>query len=150
MNQEVKHFTRVNANLALIVEDMRMKQHGMQNEAQAVKTKIGEQEKFKRQFKDDILECLNYLSDAKQLKKQVIRLHKIYVKNEGSPNEVGEADFHVEQIARRQQLEGQLSQLKNKLDQQQAKSLQQSQTKAKENVSLIQVINELTTQYHNI
>ena len=48
MNQEVKHFTRVNANLALIVEDMRMKQHGMQNEAQAVKTKIGEQEKFKR------------------------------------------------------------------------------------------------------
>ena len=77
-------------------------------------------------------------------------MHKIYVKNEGSPNEVGEADFHVEQIARRQQLEGQLSQLKNKLDQQQAKSLQQSQTKAKENVSLIQVINELTTQYHNI
>ena len=104
------------SGMKLIVDDLKMKQHGMQNESLAVKTKIAEQEKFKRQFKDDILECLNYLSDAKQLKKQVVRLHKIYVKNEGSPNEVGEADFHVEQIARRQQLEGQLSQLKNKLD----------------------------------
>ena len=105
MNQELKHFTRVNANLKLIVEDMRMKAAGMQNEAKRVKGHIKTQEAFKKEFKDDILECLNHLSDFKQLKKQVVRLHKIYVKEENVTKKAGESDLHIEQVSKRSALE---------------------------------------------
>jgi hypothetical protein len=34
MRQELKHFNRVNQNLALIVDDLRMRQEGLTNEVQ--------------------------------------------------------------------------------------------------------------------
>jgi hypothetical protein len=37
MKQELKHFDRVNKNLALIVEDLRMRQRGLNRELAAMK-----------------------------------------------------------------------------------------------------------------
>ena len=38
MNQEVKHFQRVNLNLGLIVEDLSMRQEGLQQELDSIIT----------------------------------------------------------------------------------------------------------------
>jgi hypothetical protein len=37
MKQELKHFARVNSNLALIVEDLRMRQRGLNRELASMK-----------------------------------------------------------------------------------------------------------------
>lgn len=41
------------------------------------------QDHFVRGFKDDIFECLQKIGDYKKLKKSVVKLHAVYVKNEG-------------------------------------------------------------------
>lgn len=79
MSQEVKHFTRVNQNLTLMVEDLRMRQEGLTKESVKLQKKIRAQQDKKNQFKNDIFECINYITDYKKLKKGVVRLHKIYV-----------------------------------------------------------------------
>ena len=40
MNQETKHFSRVNSNLKLIVEDLQLKQEGLNKEAKKLNEHI--------------------------------------------------------------------------------------------------------------
>lgn len=87
MSQEVKHFTRVNQNLRLMVEDLRMRQEGLTLESIKLQTKIKKQQDSKNQFKNDIFECINYITDYKKLKKGVVRLHKIYVATKDSESD---------------------------------------------------------------
>ena len=54
MRQELKHFNRVNQNLALIVDDLRMRQEGLTNEVQKLRDQLDEQESYKKKFKDDV------------------------------------------------------------------------------------------------
>ena len=82
MRQELKHFNRVNQNLALIVDDLRMRQEGLTNEVTNLRLQLEEQESYMKKFKDDVFECLHHIADFKKLKKGVIRLHKKYVKEE--------------------------------------------------------------------
>lgn len=82
MQQELKHFNRVNQNLALIVDDLRMRQEGLSNEMQKLKHQLDEQEGYKKKFKDDVFETLHHIDDFKKLKKGVIWLNKTYVKEE--------------------------------------------------------------------
>ena len=44
MQQEVQHFTKVNQNLALIVEDLKMRQSGLINEKGRLERAIDDQE----------------------------------------------------------------------------------------------------------
>jgi len=44
MDSELKHFNRVNANLGLIVDDLRMKQEEMQDKMCGQRTRLREQE----------------------------------------------------------------------------------------------------------
>jgi len=59
-----------------------MRQEGLTNEVQNLKTNLDEQETYKKKFKDDVFEALTHIADFKKLKKGVIRLHKKYVKEE--------------------------------------------------------------------
>ena len=54
MRQELKHFNRVNQNLALIVDDLRMRQEGLTNEVTHLREQLDDQEGFKKKFKDDV------------------------------------------------------------------------------------------------
>ena len=46
-----------------------------------------------KQFKDDVYDTLNnHLGDYKKLKKGIVKLHKVYVKEEVNHNETNEAD----------------------------------------------------------
>jgi len=80
MQSEVKHFCRVNDNLSLIVEDLGMRQRGLEHETQTMRDKLGAQEIEKKRFKKDVVETINHcIGDFKKLKKGVIRLHKVWV-----------------------------------------------------------------------
>lgn len=48
MKSEYKHFTRVNANLALIVEDLRLRQLGLTNEVHKLRLRLQAQDEEKR------------------------------------------------------------------------------------------------------
>lgn len=114
MRQELKHFNRVNQNLALIVDDLRMRQEGLTNEVTHLREQLDEQEGFKKKFKDDVFECLHHIADFKKLKKGVIRLHKKYVKEEVK-NEQGDTDLHREYANKRKYLENNVNYLRQML-----------------------------------
>ena len=58
MNQEVKHFKRVQTNLRLIVTDLSLKMEGLLLENKNLRKKIELQNGMKTQFKDDIYDML--------------------------------------------------------------------------------------------
>ena len=82
MDTEYKHFTRVNQNLALIVEDLRLRQEGLLNEVRKMKVHLEIQDTTKRQLRDDLAEMFVGFNDDKKLKNQIISLHKRWVLNE--------------------------------------------------------------------
>lgn len=104
MRQELKHFNRVNQNLALIVDDLRMRQEGLTHEVEHLKEKLDEQEAYQKKFKDDVYEVLFHVNDYKKLKAGVIRLHKKYVLEE-IKNEQGDNDLNKEYGNKRKHLE---------------------------------------------
>mmetsp|Transcript_4420 Transcript_4420/g.6466 ORF Transcript_4420/g.6466 Transcript_4420/m.6466 type:complete len:278 (-) Transcript_4420:576-1409(-) len=114
MRQELKHFNRVNQNLALIVDDLRMRQEGLTNEVKNLRQNLDEQESYKKKFKDDVFECLHNITDFKKLKAGVIRLHKKYVKEE-LKNEAGDTDLHREYANKRRYLENNVNYLRQML-----------------------------------
>lgn len=69
MKQEEEHFKRVNNNLGLIVEDLRMRQKGLILEKKKLEQARAEQESEIKQFMDDVHESLNSIGDFKKLKK---------------------------------------------------------------------------------
>jgi hypothetical protein len=47
--------------LALIVDDLRMRQEGLTNEVHNLKLTLDEQESLKKKFKDDVFEVLHHI-----------------------------------------------------------------------------------------
>jgi hypothetical protein len=114
MRGELKHFNRVNQNLALIVDDLRMRQEGLTNEVTNLRIKLDQQSYFKKKFTDDIFECMHTVNNYVKMKKSVIRLHKKYVKEE-LKNEAGDTDIHREFANRRKYLENSINYLRQML-----------------------------------
>jgi cilia- and flagella-associated protein 57 len=82
MRSEYKHFTRVNSNLALIVEDLRLRQAGLKNEVEKMKVLLEKQDEVKRRFREDLQEMMLKATTDKKLKSGVISLHKRWVLGE--------------------------------------------------------------------
>ena len=101
-------------NLGLIVDDLRMRQEGLHTEVKTQKVKLDDQDGYKKKFKDDVYECMQFISDYKQLKGSVVRLHKKYVKEE-LKNEQGEADLQKEYANHRKYLENSVNYLRRML-----------------------------------
>lgn len=79
MNQEVKHFKRVQTNLRLIVTDLSLKMEGLLLENKNLRKKIELQNGMKTQFKDDIYDMLQNINEYRPLKKSIVHLYKKYV-----------------------------------------------------------------------
>ena len=58
MRSEQKHFDRVNQNLMLIVDDLRMRQEGLTKATSEMERIITDQERTQRKFKDDVYQTL--------------------------------------------------------------------------------------------
>ena len=105
MQEEVKHFCRVNDNLSLIVEDLVLRQKGLKCELKDLTKISAEQIAHMRKFKDDVFECLHHIADFKKLKKSCVRLYKTYVLNEGFRQESGDSDQNKQYKQKREYLE---------------------------------------------
>lgn len=80
MRSELSHFNRVNQNLALIVEDMRMRQEGLKKELFSMTRRLSEQEAEKRRLEDHVVDLFTHgLTDFKKLKRSVVRLYRTWV-----------------------------------------------------------------------
>lgn len=93
-------------------------------------------------------ECLHYIADPKKLKKGIIRLHKKYVKEEVK-NEQGDTDLHREYANKRRYLENNVNYLRQMLQKDQDVHKQENSRIMKENVTLLQEINDLKKEVHN-
>lgn len=142
MDQELKHFQRVNENLALIVDDLKMRQEGLQKEVKDQNQKLEEQEIYIKKFNDDLFDCMNNISNKKALKQSIVSLHKKYVLEEVRTNK-GEADLQKEYAANRRYLEKSVSYLRVMIAKDSNNHKQEYTRYMKENVTLLQEINDL-------
>ena len=113
MQQEVQHFSRVNNNLLLIVEDLRMRQSGLVKEKESLQKNINQQECDRKEFVDDVYDTLLQIEDYKKLKKGMVRLYKKYVLEEDkSAKKQSGASSAAGASANRDHLEQQIEYLK--------------------------------------
>ena len=82
MQIEVKHFQRISDNLDLIVQDLKMRHKGLEDENLNCGAKLDIQIAQKKKFAADVFEVVQHITDYKQLKKGVIKLYKYWVKDE--------------------------------------------------------------------
>ena len=142
MDQEISHFTKINLNLKLIVEDLKMRQEGLQTEDKKQKKKLEEQGRYKKKFKDDVYECFTVANDYKGLKGAVIRLHKKYVKEEFK-TDTDEADIEKEYSNKRHYLEKSVDNERKCISKNSQTYRKANNKYMKENVDLLDMINEL-------
>lgn len=104
-----------------------------------------------KQFKDDVYDTLNnHLGDYKKLKKGIVKLHKVYVKEEFNHNETNEADATHQHNNQRRYLEKNLDHNRWQLSKEQTVHKQEYSRIMKENVTLLQEINTLRSREHKI
>lgn len=103
-----------------------------------------------KQFKDDIFQCLHYIADYKKLKRNVIQLHKVYVKEEHSKNEKDDKSIVEDFSARRKHLEKNLEHLRLNLSKDKKTQKAENSRIMIQNVNLLQEINDLTRQLHRL
>jgi cilia- and flagella-associated protein 57 len=147
MRSEYKHFTRVNKNLALIVEDLRLRQEGLANEVRKMKTVLESQENVKNHFREDLQEMLNSCTTDKKLKAGVIGLHKRWVLGENREGRI-EKDSINEQAESIKQCENAVSVTKQKIESMSKNYGEKNRRILQDNVSLIDEINRLKMEKH--
>ena len=79
MQQEVMHFNKVNNNLTLIVDDLKMRQSGLIIEKSKLEEIFQDQEVFQKKLKADMWEVVKNIENHKMLKKALVSLYKKYV-----------------------------------------------------------------------
>lgn len=82
MDEEVKHFTKANQDMHLIVYELLARQQGMTTELEKQKLREQQDNQFKLEFSEDMGEVCKVLMDPKQLKKKVLEYHKKYLKED--------------------------------------------------------------------
>jgi WD40 repeat protein len=145
MDKELKHLNGVNENLGLIVDDLRMRQSGMQNTINKQSAKIGKLQTLIQTIKDGIYESVQYIQDYKKLKESILNVYQRYVRSDARPQEV-DTDIHKEYEQQRKYLENNVSSLKAKLDKLAKAHKQDNYRIMKENVELISEINQLRSK----
>ena len=133
MRSEQKQFDRVNQNLVLIVDELRMRQEGLTRETSKLERKINEQDEVKRRFKEDLFTTLNCNQNDKLLKKGVIRLYRAWVLEEKQFSR-GQTDPLSKYANERRQLENSVKTLEDKLEKDTKKHSDANKRVLKENV----------------
>ena len=146
MRSEQKHFDRVNQNLVLIVDDLRMRQEGLTKSASQMESKISRQVNTMKKFRDDVQQMLFKPSlSHKELKKGVVRLYRTWVLDE-RVNDTGTTDVYQIYNTQRTQIENNVKTLQEKLMKETRKHTQENNRILKENVQLIKELNQLRAE----
>lgn len=142
MEGEVVHFRKVNGNLRLIVNDLTMRQRGLEDENTDCGAKLDAQYAQKKRFQDDVHDVLQGIGDFKKLKKGIIRLYKTYVLEEGIKNASNDNAENNAYTLQRKYMEAQLDYYRDSMRKDQQEHKNANQRFMKHNVTLLQEINE--------
>jgi septal ring factor EnvC (AmiA/AmiB activator) len=96
MDKRLKHFNKVNANLGIIVDDLRERQENMQELIKKNRTKIRENDIMIKTFKDDVYNAVQFIDNFLQLQKEVTKLFGKYVKDKDIKSVEIDADIEKE------------------------------------------------------
>lgn len=146
MEQEIIHFKKVNNNLVLIVDDLKMRQDGLQKEVEKQRDELEKQEQYKKKFKDDLQEAAQNLEEYKPLKAAIITLHKKYVKEEIKMDH-RDADAEKLKANDRQHLEKSVNNERRVISKNVETYQKANKKMMKENVELLMMINDLRKDY---
>jgi hypothetical protein len=145
MQQEVHHFNRVNQNLSLIVEDLKMRQSGLITEKGRLERVIDEQDLFQKKFNQDVWAVVKHIDDYKTLKKALVALYKKYVLSNCKVESVNEGQALNK---KRDFLEQNVKTMKEKMQKNMTENKGLKQRLLRHNVELLQEINMLENQKH--
>ena len=149
MQVEVKHFTRISDNLDLIVNDLKMRHKGLEDENLNCGHKLDMQELQKKRFKDDVFEVVQHITDYKKLKKGVVRLYKTWVKEETNRKRQN-VDANAEHTGERTTHETHIGYYRQQLSRNLQQHRENNSRLMKDNVYLIKRINEMRMEKHEL
>ena len=148
MQIEVKHFQRISDNLDLIVNDLKMRHKGLEDENLNCGHKLDLQEFDKNKFKSDVFEVVQHITDYKKLKRGVIRLYKTWVKDESNKKAAASVDKNAEPTDERSTYERQIMYYRQQLSRNLQQHRENNSRLMKDNVYLIKRINEMKKEKH--
>lgn len=140
MDKELKHLESVNEKLGILVENLRLRQDGMQEEIKKQSEKLIGNNARIQALKDGIYDAVQYIQDEKKLKEAVLKLYEKFVRNDTQTKGSTTENLYVRQC---EHLERTISGLRKKL--QKVNNVHKQDTKRimNNNVDLISEINGL-------
>ena len=151
MQIEVKHFTRISDNLDLIVNDLKMRHKGLEEENLKRGQELDLQEFQKTKFKNDVFEVVQHITDYKKLKRGVIRLYKTWVKEETKGKKtVAAVDQNAEHTGERYTYETHINYYRQQLSRNLQQHRENNRRLMNDNVYLIKRINEMRKEEHEL
>jgi hypothetical protein len=143
MDGRLKYFNKVNANLGIIVDDLRAKQDKMQKLIIKNRTAIRKNDILIKSFKDDVYESVQYIDDPNKLGSFTHLMFTNYVKDKGKKTVDINPEIRKEYENQRKYLENSKHSLEQKLKKDMSLHKKDSQKHMKENYKLIEQINLL-------
>ena len=140
MKSELKHFDRVNKNLVLIVDDMRMRQEGLKKMQTSMSKQLAEQQAEMARIQDNVVDVFTHgIGDFKKLKRAVVRLYRSWVQEERGLMQGGgsETDTKMAYKQNRTYLEQSIQNLRSKLKSVNKNNSKENKRILKDNVVLI-------------
>jgi len=147
MEKELKHLDSVNEKLGILVENLKLRQYGMQNEINNQKDKLSQNQARMQAIKDAIYEGVQYIKEEKKLKEAVLSMYEKFVRNEAQAKSANTEKEYVRQC---NHLENTISKLREKLDK---ANLVQQQDQVRimgQNVELVNGINGLKKEIKHL
>ena len=147
MEKELKHLQNVNEKLGILVENLRLRQDGMQEEIKKQSEKLMENHSKIQALKDGIYDCVQYIQEEKKLKEAVLKLYEKFVRNETQAKGSTTENQYVRQC---EHLERTISGLRKKLSKVKKVHKQDTNRIMSNNVDLISEINGLRKELKNL
>lgn len=143
MDTSLKYFNKVNANLGIIVDDLRAKQDKMQKLIKKNRTMIRKNDILIKSFKDDVYESVQYIDDPSKLQSFTHEMFTKYVNDKGKKTVDINPEIQKEYENQRKYLENSKHSLEQKLKKDMEIHKKDSQKHMKENYELIKQIGKL-------
>jgi hypothetical protein len=142
MDEEVRHFTKANQNMHLIIYDLLGRQQGMTTELEKQKAQEEEDNQFRAQFSEDIADVCKCIDNPRQLKEKVVEYHKKYLNEKKKKTEAKEDNQEVHAIRRKH--------FEEKIHALNGKKVTEGKNHATDNTKLINENERLLVQYNEL
>ena len=147
MEKELKHLESVNEKLGILVENLRLRQDGMQEEITKQSLKLSENNAKIQALKDGIYDCVQYIQEEKKLKEAILKLYEKFVRTETQTKGSSTENQYVRQC---EHLERTISGLRKKLKKVNKVHHQDTSRIMNHNVDLISEINGLRKELKHL